>query len=312
MSAMTDAASTTSPNAQKARSPELALYGLFALCVACALLLLSLPRAIAPTEFPSLTLSAADVALAIRDDARLAASAPNSPAARELNSRFAEFGATELAAIEDARLSSQRRRLLHHLFSRVVAESGEASALALRSLALSKFEAALDARLPADQVPGTMGIFANVLSEHRATRDGEELAPHFVLRTLYKARWNVMLELEPDFRMTRVERRAYFGWLGMHAENLPLGRRREALLKYAAVGGPNALEAVGVLAFLDHDFQHAKAALERAYAAAPSLRLRNYIRGVSVAETLSGEPTAISEVPSAPAVARVPPAPAAP
>jgi hypothetical protein len=296
---------------RRTRSPEAALYALFVLVIGCALVLLVLPRAIAPTELPTLRLPAAAVAEVMRDDARRASAAPRSAPALELVQRFQEFGASEIAGIEDARLGIQRRRVLHHLYERVVAADGASAALMLREQALGQLEAALDLRLPKPQVNGVMGVFANVLSEHRATRNGEEVAPHFVLRTLYKARWNRMLDLAADFGFAPVERVAYFGWLGIHADNLPLSARRQALLKYAAAGGPHASEAQGVLAFLDHDYTQSIVALERAYAEAPSLRLRNYLRGARVAAGASDGSTAEGLDPNA-GVARVPSAQGAP
>jgi len=271
----------------RALSPEFALYALLALSSGCALLLLIIPRPIAPVELPILTLPAAEVAQVMREDSRRAAAAPHSDIARELMQRYHQFGANEVVAMEDVRLGTQRRRLLHHLYERLVAADGAAAALALRAKALGELEAALDARLPEAQVEGVMGVFANVLTEHRVTRHGEELAPHFVLRTLYKARWNRLLDLPADFSFERVERLAYFGWLGLHADNLSLTLRRQALIEYAAAGGSQASEAQGVLAFLDHDYATAISQLERAYAAASSLRLRNYLRGAQVAAAAS-------------------------
>jgi hypothetical protein len=273
-------------------SPALKLYGLFALVTACALVLVAMPRAIAPSEMPALELSAAAVARVTREDAERAASAPNSAAAQELMARFWSFGSSEAAALEDFNLATQRKRALHRLYDRVVAVDGATAALKLREQALVKFEAALDGSLSKTESDAVMGLFANVLIEHQVTRDGEELAPHFVLRTLYKARWNRMLDLAPDLGFAQVERFAYFGWLGLHADNLPLAMRRQALQKYAAAGGPNAAEAQGVLAFLAQDYAESVRSLERAYGEAPSLRVRNYLRGARVAAGMAGQPEA--------------------
>jgi hypothetical protein len=279
---------------QRSRSPDFGLQLSFACAVACGLVLALLPRAVAPNELPALTLSAAEVAQVLSEDARRAASAPSSDTALELTRMFLDFGGSEIAALEDAQLSSQRRRAMHHAFDRVVAAHGQAGALALREQALAKFESALDLELPAAQTKALLGLFPNALEQHFATRDGVELAPHFVMRTLYKARWNRMNALDVDWGFARVERVAYFGWMGLHAQNLPLAARRSALQKYAAAGGPHADEAVGVLAFLDRDYPQAVEALTRANAHEPGLRLRNYLSGAQVAAALSGRPTAAS------------------
>jgi hypothetical protein len=283
---------TASPvSSRRAKAPAVGLYLLFACAVVCGLVLAFLPRAIAPTELPALTLSAADVARVLRDDESRAASAPISEIAGEQRRMFLQFGQSEIAALENPQLASQRRQALHHVYERVVAAHGEAGALALREQALAEFERALDLQLPAARTKAVLGLFPNALEQHMATRDGEEIAPHFVMRTLYKVRWNRMNGLDIDWGFARVERIAYFGWLGLHATNLPLPQRRQALQKYAAAGGPHADEALGVLAFLDKDYPHAIEALTRAQALAPGLRLRNYINGALVAAALSGSQT---------------------
>jgi hypothetical protein len=153
----------------------------------------------------------------------------------------------------------------------------------MRAYAVTQFEAALGGELPAAQVKGLLGVFPHVLMQHLATRDGVELAPHFVVRTLFKARWNRMCGAQPEAELSAIEKRAYFGWMGLHAANLPLREREKALLSYAAAGGANAEQAVGVLAFVERDYARAASSLEHAYAKQASLRLRNYWRGALVA-----------------------------
>jgi hypothetical protein len=276
------------------RSPGVALYLSFALAVVCALVLSFLPRSIVPSELPALTLPAAEVAQVLRDDARRAAAAPKSDSANELVRMFLEFGRSEIAALEDPQLAGQRRRMLHHTFDRVVAAHGTEGAQALREQVLARFERALDLQLPAAEANALLGVFPNVLEQHKALHDGEEVAPHFVMRTLYKARWNHLLGLDVDWSFVRVERVAYFGWMGLHADNLPLDARRQALQKYAAAAGPHADEALGVLAFLDKDYAHAVEALARAQTREPGLRLRNYLSGARVAAALAGERVEVS------------------
>jgi hypothetical protein len=260
-----------------------ALHWLFLVAAVCALGLALVPRALAPIELPALTLSAADVRAVRAQDARRAAAAPSDGAAAELMTTYLEFGRSEVSALEDPQLMQQRRRLLHRLYQRVLAERGEEAALGLRESALAKFEDALESRLPRDQIKSVLGIFPTVLAQHRATQDGLEVAPHFVIRSLYKARWNRMVGLDLDYGFAPVEQIAYYGWLGLHADNLSLDLRRRMLFKYAAAGGAHAAEAQGVLAFLDQDYVHALQALTQAYAELPSLRLRNYVQGAMVA-----------------------------
>jgi hypothetical protein len=269
---------------------RLQLFGVWLAATAAGVAVIAMPRAVAPLELPALELDTRLVAEQEQADARLAAQAPKTDAAKELWSRYTKFGETEVMLLDQAGLLEQRRRAMHRAQDLVVAESGPRAGNALRALALSKFEAALDGEVPQPELKGVMGILPYVLSQYLLTRDGEELGPHFVLRTFFKARWNRMCGLPPEADLSPIERRAYFGWMGLHAANLPMRERRQALLGYAAAGGDQAEQAQGVLAFLDHDYGRAAISLERAYALRVNLRLRNYLRGARVAAgQLGGE-----------------------
>jgi hypothetical protein len=273
-------------------SPASWLYALTVTSIVCGLVLFAMPRAVEPTDLPVLTLSAAEVEQVEREDARLAQARPNTPAAQQLMTSYLTLGRNEANALGDDHLLAMRKRVLHHEYEAVVAESGKQGGAAMRSYALEQFEAALDSRIPADKAPGLLGVFPSVLAQHYATRDGVELAPHFVVRTLYKARWNRMVDLPLDEGFARIEKLAYYGWLGLHAENLSVRQRRDALVQYAAAGGNGAAEAQGVLAFQERDYAQAVDNLQRAYAENPSLRLRNYLRGARVAAGQAGGPNA--------------------
>jgi hypothetical protein len=266
--------------------------GLLGGAVLLALAIVMWPRAVAPIAVPALTLSEAEVAEVLRSDAKRAAAAPPSDVARALAGMFVEYGQSELTAIEDLGYAKSRQRAMHVAYTRLVAANGQDAAWSVRERALLEFEAGLDGKVSEQRAKGLMGLFANVLEQYMATRDGEELAPHFVIRTLYKARWNKLAGLALDEGFARVELQAYHGWLGLHAENLPLPVRRQALQKYAAAGGAGASEAQGVLAFLSRDFAKAAELLGRAYAQAPSLRLRNYRDGARAAAAQGGRPLA--------------------
>jgi hypothetical protein len=256
--------------------------------VASALLLVSLPRAVIPGELPALALSAPAVAAQQREDLQLAAAAPQTALANELLSWFENFGQTEADVLDNAKLRMVRQHRLHGIYERLRSESGPAATRAVRAVAVSKFEDVLAGRIKGEAARGWLGVFPNVLVQYLVTRDGLELAPHFVVRTLYKARWNRMLNLAAEDDLSQVERQAYFGWLGLHVEQLPMHERRNALLGYAAAGGGNAREAQGVLAFLDHDYTRSVECLREAYAQSPSLRLRNYLRGARVVAAQAG------------------------
>lgn len=270
----------------------LGLLGLLAVAAAAGTLLISLPRAVEPNELPSLILDAAKVEAQLELDARHAR-APSTPEAEQLSDLFHSLGATEVVTLSNAALADQRRRTLHGLYVALRDKAGQEAVLQLRARAVAKLEAAFNGEITGPEMKGWLGVFPNVLQTYRATRDGLEIAPHFVVRTLYKARWNRLCNLAAETDLSPIERQAYFGWIGLHATNVAVLERRQALLGYAAAGGEHADQAQGVLAYLDHDYAAAAQAFERAYAEHPNLRLRNYLRGVQVkAGRLGGQATA--------------------
>jgi hypothetical protein len=265
------------------RSPELMLYALLALTIVCVLVLCILPRALAPLELPALVLDRASVAKVVAADADAAKKASQSPEAKALLEKFLSLGDIENQTVENAATPALQRQSLARSFDQLAHEAGEPAALALRAVAVEQLEAALRLQLSDKDAQRVLGLFPDALARHGATQDGFEVAPHFVLRTLYKARWNIAMGLKPDYKFEPVEGQAYHGWLALHATNLGPEPRLVALRDYAAAGGRGVSEARGVLAFMSHDFQEAVAALEQAEKESPSLRIRNWLRGAHVA-----------------------------
>jgi len=267
----------------------LQLFGLWLVATIAGVGLIAMPRAVAPLELPALVLDTRLIAEQEQSDARLAATAPKTEAANDLWSRYTKFGELEVILLDQSALLEQHRRGMRRAQDLVASESGESARHAMRARALSKFESALAGEVPQPELKGLLGVFPHVLSQYLLTRDGEELAPHFVVRTFFKARWNRLCGLPPEADLSPIERRAYFGWMGLHAANLTVRERRQALLSYAAAGGEEADQAQAVLAFWEQDYAHAALGLQRAYAQRVNLRLRNYLRGASVAAGQVGE-----------------------
>jgi tetratricopeptide (TPR) repeat protein len=265
------------------RSPELMLYLLLALTFACLLALCFVPRALAPVDLPPLVLDRALVAQVIAEDAKQAKSASQTPEAKALTEQFLKLGDIENHTLENAPSAGQQRESLARLYAKLAHDVGEPSALALRAEAVERLEAALRLQLSDKETDRVLGMFPEALARHRATQDGFEVAPHFVLRTLYKTRWNIAMGLAPDYKLERIERQAFHGWIALHATNLGPEPRLMALRNYAAAGGHGIAEARGVLAFLSHDYEGALEAFEQAEKASPSLRIRNWLRGTHVA-----------------------------
>jgi hypothetical protein len=269
--------SSTTP--KLALSEPAATAALFALALTCAGLLFVLERAVPPIELPSLSLPRAPVEAVIRADATAASAAPKSKQAVALEALLWRQGAAEAPGIEDLDTYRNRRKALELGYRALVRVEGEARVLRLRSKAVAQLEAALDLQLKDEQAKAVLGSFTAVLEHEGASRNGYLVAPRFVVRTLYKARWNILHGLAPDYTFERVEKRAFYGWQALHAERVPLQRRIEALHAYGLAGGDQIEEALGVLLFRMGDYRQAAKALRAAQRKHGSLRLRNYVLG---------------------------------
>jgi hypothetical protein len=264
------------------------LYALFVVAVACLLLLCAVPRPLVPSELPAVRLPEAAMAKTVAQDALDEKQAPTSPAAMELERLFLEHGEAEDAGRDSTTTRMARQQALSAAYKELVAQDGAIAGVRLRARELGKMEAALALRLPEEQVRGVMGVFANALDVHSVTRGGEEIAPHFVLRTLYKVRFNLAVDQAPDLALSDVEQMAYYGHIGFHAHALQAERRLRALGKFASVAGAaqqaRAKEAQGVLLYRSGAFAEAERALVAAHTLTGHIRLRNYALGAVVSQ----------------------------
>ena len=267
----------TRPRARWSLSEAVALISLLLLSIACAALLIAQPRAVAPLELPGLTLPAAPVLAVIEQDERDAQHAPSSATAAAFEGLLDAQGQAELQGSEETEQYIDRRQQLANGYRALVAEVGEVAALRLRAKAVKRLHDALELRLPPERAKRVIGAFSSVLEREHASRDGYLVAPRFVVRTLYKARWNILAGLEPAHALQRIERRAYYGWEALHADSVPLRQRLVALHEYGLAGGDHVEEALGTLLFRMHDYQQSARALEAAYRKDHSIRLRNYL-----------------------------------
>jgi hypothetical protein len=252
---------------------------LLLLALLCALVLLWIPRPVEPDEMPGLRLPVAEVSRVLRrDQAAVSVSLPRQESSR-LERLYLDQGRYERAGVRPPeaglRLKELRRRL-----RRFGKKQGEEAMVALRARAVARLRSALDIELDEKQTLGVLGSFPKTLRTFGASRDGELVAPWFVVRTLYKARWNLVHGLVPTEGMERVELLAYYGWLALQAEEAPLDMRVRALALYASLGGADAEEAQGVLSYRIGDLAAAERHLQAAYQQRPGLRLRNYLLAV--------------------------------
>jgi hypothetical protein len=267
----------TQPKQTQAVSETLATVVLSVLAAACAALLLAQPREVEPVELPSLSLPAGAVQAVMRADIEAARTAPHGATIDAYEALLEEQGQSEVRGTEAADSYIARRRELTNRYKSVQGAVGEKVALRLREKALQRFEDALEMRLPLSRAKVILGAMTSVLAAEGASRDGYLVAPRFVVRTLYKARWNILAGLPADADFAPIERRAFYGWQALQSEHLTLQKRVEALHTYGLAGGDHVEEALGVLLFRLGDYKQSASALQVAYEREGSLRLRNYL-----------------------------------
>jgi hypothetical protein len=111
-----------------------------------------------------------------------------------------------------------------------------------------------------------------------------------VLRTLYKARWNLLCGQPPTDGFSSVERLAYFGWMGLQSNRLSAHEQLAALERYRDEGGANARQALAILWLRGGQFERAAAELRTLQDASPSLRWRNYLTSAEIGAGRVTEP----------------------
>ena len=264
-------------------SDTVAATALLILAPSCAFILLALPRAVAPTSLPGLRLDARKMAEVLKADIAATQTVPTSALAAELQELLLEEGRFERSPWGSFNTYQQLNNKLRSAQERLRRSEGEKAVTAARVRAVAQLEAALDVALPKPQAEAILGSFPAFLQRYRAAKQGELIAPPFVVRVMYKGRWNVLHQLPPTDGFAPVERLAHFGWLALHADGSPLPLRLQGVEGYAAAGGSRASEAKGVLYFLDGQYPQAARHLQTAYRQHRTLRLRNYLLGAQKA-----------------------------
>lgn len=236
-----------------------------------------LPRPIPPSELAALRLDSRQVGRAIQQDEAAAIRKHNSQQADLIRKLVLEKGASEIGQTEPLHAFQSRRRRFAQAIAKIEEKERRQTLIDLRAQAVEKLEEALALKLPEAESQKVLGVFPVYLDRYGATRDGEIVAPRFVIRTMYKSRWNLIVGLEATAYFAPVERLAYFGWLVRHADNAPIQLRIKALPKYAQAGGQMVEEASGILYFLSANYPEAIRYLTLAYQQNGSIRLRNYL-----------------------------------
>lgn len=247
------------------------------------LLVLWLPRPTIPTHPPALALEERPVRAQLALDKERARTLPLDEDVEELQALFLESGRQEVGPTQQAFDLKRRLDRSNALVTRISAAHGPEAIQGLRAAAAEALEPVLRGEVTGDQRDALLGNFPNVLARHHATIDGHPVAPRLVIRTLYKARWNALCGLPNASGFSAIEGQAYFGWLALHAEDVPLTMRMQAIPEFELAGGAHVDEAAGVLLYQAGHYAEARAAFERSYDKAPSLRVRNYIEAVEFA-----------------------------
>lgn len=241
---------------------------------ACAGVLLALPQPIEPSDPGTLRLNASENAHAEARDRELATGAPTGEEAETLMALFREHGAAEADAGEPRAVRLDREDRFNRALARFTEIHGADGLSALRAKACEGLASALDGGLDDETERATLGAFPRLLEQYGLSRNGEVTAPPFVVRTLYKARWNSIHDLPLTDGFEDGEARAYWGWLAVEGI-APPSLRLDAVERFHAIDQRAAIEAAAYIAYARGDFGRATN-LYGELATGGDLRLRNH------------------------------------
>lgn len=272
------------PEDGERRSRALALVALVATLVAPGLILWSWsrPRIAPPAEMPTLALPPDAIRAQLDEDATSAERVPDDETTRARRALYVEANEAEIAGTDPPARARRRTERLAETLDALEEAHGEPAVAGARVADLERAEAAMRGELPEVRRAGELGGFPEALERWNMARRGRQAAPRFVVRTAFKARWNVMHGRDATEGMSEIERRAHWGWLGLHGDAASLAMRLEALDHYEEVGGERAEEARAVLLYDEGMGNEAQAAFEAAHAGQPTFRLRNHALAASV------------------------------
>ncbi len=163
---------------------------------------------------------------------------PEDATSRRLRDALLEQGRAEAAGGEPRGRATERLARIRDLAEALVEAHGEQALLALREDFLARYEALWAAqqrgqRPDPEQVAGQVGAFGRMLERYGLVRDGSLVAPRFVVRALYRARFHALVGRPLTWEMSRWERQAYYGWLAFHADAADPAMRLDALRAFA-------------------------------------------------------------------------------
>lgn len=274
---------------------ERAFTGAFALLVtalACSIVVVLAPRPVQPSQLPSLRLPRAAVEAELTRDHELAKRARafmQDTDVEHVLSMYRQEGLAELASeVDMASLANKRQELSSsgdRLFTRLGVDRTRALIAWTTERALLAWASGADS----DEARGLLGGFPSLLARygyvyapvvasaggHVDTPRGFGQAPMLAVRTLYKARFNLIFERALDRDLRPLELMAYEGFNALHASGMPAERRARAAQAFFRVGGHDGAEAAAIWMYQGGARGPALALLRSEYARTGALRLRN-------------------------------------
>ncbi len=207
-------------------------------------------------------------------DLELAERAPTGEEAETLTALFREHGLAEANAGEPRAVRLNREERFARALTRFKEVHGAEGLAALRARTCEELTVALKGELSDETERAVLGAFPRLLEQYGLSDNGEVIAPHFVVRTLYKARWNSIHDLPLTDGLDEGELRAYWGWLAVEGVAPPT-LRLDAVQRFQEFDERAALEAAAYIAYARGDFSRATN-LYGELANQGDLRLRNH------------------------------------
>lgn len=265
-------------------------FALLATALACSIVVVLAPRPVQPSQLPSLRLPRAAVEAELTRDHELAKRARafvEDADVQRVLSMYREEGLAELASeVDMASLANKRQELSSsgdRLFTRLGVERTRALIAWTTDRALSAWSSGADS----SEARGLLGGFPSLLARYGYvhaqsaasagvdTPRGFGEAPMLAVRTLYKARFNLIFERALDRDLRPIEVMAYEGFNALHAAGMPAERRARAAQSFFRVGGHDGAEAAAIWMYQGGARGPALALMRSEYARTGALRLRN-------------------------------------
>jgi len=246
------------------------------IAMSCTSVILASPQPVAPSESPPLILERAAVARVLSEDRDRAQNVPEAEEILRIERAYRSAGLAELGEPETARATRERTVEMAEGIRAIAETHGEDAVLALRARTTERAIQALKGELPAEDRRALLGTFGTIMERYSVIEAGRLVAPEFVLRALYKARWNGYMRLELTSGLEDIELQAYWGWLALAARGIEVRRRLSALDSLEGVTNGEYPEARATLLFQSGEYSQAADLFDELHRRTGSLRYRNH------------------------------------